>query len=65
PSGHVEGYITLRWIGAENYPIPECEQMRREALDSYLPAGMKTIETAARREQVAARRRGVIKRFGY
>lgn len=64
PSGHIEGYITLRWMGAESYPKPECKQMKREALEGYLPTGMKTIDASARREQLSARRLGVIKRFG-
>ncbi len=65
PSAHVEGYITLRWIGADHYPIPVCEQMKREAMGDYLPKTMKTISPQARKEQLAARRLGVIKRFGY
>lgn len=65
PSGHEEGYITVRWIGARSYPIPECVQMKRELLRDWLPAGVRTIDKAQRGEQLAARRRGVIKRFGY
>jgi hypothetical protein len=65
PSGHVEGYITLRWMGADNYPVPGCEQMKRDELPSYLPDGAKTIDDPGRQAQLAARRRGIIKRFGY
>jgi len=65
PSGHVEGYITLRWMGAQSYPVPHCEQINRDALADYLPAGVKTIGQQERKQQLAARRRGVIKRFGY
>lgn len=65
PSGHVEGYITVRWIGTAHYPIPVCTQMKREELSSYLPDGAKKIQAPARREQLAARRRGVHRRFGY
>jgi len=65
PSGHVEGYITVRWIGAQNYPAPQCIQMKCEALRDYLPAGMETLSGDARKQQLAARRGGVIKRFGY
>lgn len=64
PSGHEEGYITVRWIGAAHYPAPQCVQVKREELAAHLPAGVKTIQPAARREQLAARRRGVIRRFG-
>ncbi|MEP1470126.1 MAG: DUF1214 domain-containing protein [Halieaceae bacterium] len=65
PSGHVEGYITLRWMGAESSPTPHCQQVKRDALPSYLPQGTKTIDREGRRAQLAARRLGVIKRFGY
>jgi len=65
PSGHVEGYITVRWIGAQSYPVPACRQLKRAALADYLPAAVKTIDPAQRRSQLAARRRGVIRRFGY
>jgi hypothetical protein len=65
PSDHVEGYITVRWIGAGHYPTPECRQMDRDSLQSYLPAGTKRISASQGAEQLAARRRGVIKRFGY
>ena len=65
PSGHVEGYITVRWIGATNYPAPQCIQMKREGLASYLPTTVRTVNSTQRRMQLAARRRGVIKRFGY
>jgi hypothetical protein len=64
PSGHEEGYITVRWIGAAHYPAPQCVQVKREDLAAQLPAGVKTIHPLARREQLAARRRGVIRRFG-
>lgn len=65
PSGHAEGYITVRWIGAAHYPVPVCTQMKCEKLSSYLPDGTKKIQALARREQLAARRRGVHRRFGY
>lgn len=65
PSGHVEGYITTRWIGASHYPLPECRQMELSSLESYLSDEAKRLSAAERVEQLAARRRGVIKRFGY
>jgi hypothetical protein len=65
PSGHQEGYITVRWIGAAHYPAPQCVQMPCDALHTYLPDGVKKLQRAARQEQLAARRRGAIKRFGY
>jgi Protein of unknown function (DUF1214) len=65
PSEHVEGYITLRWIGAESYPIPHCEQIKVSELQQRLPETVKTINAEQRLQQLAERRRGVIKRFGY
>lgn len=65
PSGHTEGYITVRWIGADHYPTPRCEQMPVTALADYLPAGVRRIDGAGRRAQLAARRAGVIRRFGH
>lgn len=65
PSGHEEGYITVRWIGADAYPAPECIQMKADELAAYLPPNVKRIDARQRREQLAARRRGVIRRFGY
>jgi hypothetical protein len=65
PSGHVEGYITVRWIGAQDCPIPDCKQLPLSALDDHLPAGTKTIDADGRKRQLNARRQGVIRRFGY
>ena len=65
PSGHVEGYVTFRWIGAEHYPVPECLQVKVQALSEALPKNAKRIDAAARQAQLDARRRGVIRRFGY
>ncbi|MDG2273855.1 MAG: DUF1214 domain-containing protein [Halioglobus sp.] len=65
PSGHVEGYITVRWIGATHYPQPQCIQMKVGDLPAYIPDGGKKIKPDARGEQLAARRRGTINRFGY
>jgi hypothetical protein len=63
PSGHTEGYITYRWMLADHYPVPQCRQVPRAALDEHLPAGVRRIEPVQRRAQLAARRRGVHKRF--
>jgi hypothetical protein len=65
PSAHVEGYITVRWIGADHYPVPTCHQMKREALSGFLPAATKTLQAGERKAQLIARRQGVHKRFPY
>lgn len=65
PSGHVEGYITVRWMGAEHYPAPLLAQMPVAELASYLPAGVRSINTEQRRQQLEGRRLGILRRFGY
>lgn len=64
PSGHAEGYVTVRWIGADSYPVPEAEQMKLDQLDQLL-AGRRQLTPAERREQIAQRRRGAVNRFGF
>jgi hypothetical protein len=63
PSGHSEGYLTVRWMLAETCPIPQCQQMKRADLARALPAGVARITPEARALQIAARRRGVARRF--
>ncbi len=64
PSGHEEGYVTVRWIGAEHYPVPEVEQVKLPQLGQLLQ-GRKSLTPEQRREQIAGRRRGVVNRFGF
>ena len=64
PSGHQEGYITVRWIGATQCPIPRCEQTKLSDFQNNLPEGVQKISSEARRQQLAARRSGAIRRFG-
>ena len=63
PSGHTEGYITYRWMLAQDCPVPRCLQVPRTALFEHLPAGVQRITPEARRAQLEARRSGVQKRF--
>lgn len=63
PSGHSEGYITFRWMMGDSCPIPQCQQVKRSELFAHLPASIKQISPDQRREQLAERRRGVVKRF--
>lgn len=63
PSGHSEGYITFRWMLADSCPVPQCEQVKRSELFQRLPEAIKQITPEQRREQLAERRRGVVKRF--
>ena len=65
PSGHTEGYITFRWVGADAYPVPQCQQVARAQLFDSLPTTVSRISPAERQEQLASRRRGVARRFPY
>ncbi|PLW82278.1 hypothetical protein CWI75_10910 [Kineobactrum sediminis] len=64
PAGFNEGYVTVRWMQADHYPLPRATQISLGELDEHLPATMKKVTAAERAEQIAARRRGVIQRFG-
>ncbi len=64
PSGHEEGYITYRWIGAESYPKPSCEQMSVLDLKARYPQLLDRIDGEQRRQQIRQRRQGVVRRFG-
>ena len=63
-SGFSEGYLTYRWMLAGSCPEPQTTQVKTAELCKHLPATIKRITPDARREQLAARRRGVINRFG-
>ena len=65
PAGHSEGYITFRWIGSETYPKPSVTQLPAADLPAHLPSGVRRLTAAQRAGQIAARRRGVSKRFPY
>lgn len=64
PAGFNEGYITVRWMQAENYPTPAVQQVKLSELGEILPATVRRLDAAGRAEQIATRRRGVIQRFG-
>jgi len=64
PSGHDEGYVTFRWIGADHYPRPSVDQFSAGELEANLPGAVRRITRDERLEQLRGRRRGVVKRFG-
>ncbi len=63
PSGHEEGYVTFRWMGSQENPRPTCTQVPRQRLMETLPGGVRTLGPDDRAQQIAARRRGVRRRF--
>lgn len=65
-SGYSAGYMVCRWMAAQQAPQPRVERIKRVDLAHHMPGDVKTIDATARREQLAARRRGVMARFsGY
>lgn len=64
PSGHEEGYITYRWIGADHYPKPTGEQMKVTELRSKHPHLLNRVSDEQRKQQLKERREGVVQRFG-
>ena len=64
PAGFNEGYITVRWMQADHYPTPQAQQVKLSELDALLPANVRRVDKPGRATQIAARRRGVIQRFG-
>lgn len=65
PSGFAEGYMTIRWMLADHYPQPQATQVKLADLERHLPATTKRVTPAQRAEQIAARRRGVLQRWGH
>jgi hypothetical protein len=61
--GHTEGMMGRRWMFAKENPRYSCTLVDFDQLDAVLPAGVKRITPEARKEQLAARRRGLYKRF--
>jgi hypothetical protein len=65
-AGYASGYMICRWMAASSTPTPIVERVKRSALTEHLPNGVRTISPPQRREQLAGRRRGVMRRFsGY
>ena len=63
PSGHKEGYMTLRWIGSKVYPKPDVTLTQFGSLKKELSKEVKTISPDERNRQIKDRRTGVLKRF--
>ena len=63
PSGHTEGYITFRWIGADSSPRPSVQQVRRSELFEALPPGIQRCTPEQRRDELRRKRIGICRRF--
>lgn len=62
-SGYSAGYMCCRWIGTDSAPQPKVECVKRADLFKHLPPSVKRIDAAGRCDQLAARRRGIMRRF--
>lgn len=64
-SGYTEGMMGRRWMFADSSPNVEFQLVPHTSLFKHLPGDVKRITAEGRREQLAARRRGVYNRFGW
>lgn len=64
-AGHCEGYVTLRWMGAETSPRPDYQVVKLSELSRHLPPTARRITPAERAEQIRQRRLGLYNRFHY
>lgn len=62
-TGHSEGYVTLRWMGADESPKPNYKVVKLTELEQHLPSDVKRVTPAQRAEQIKERRRGLVNRF--
>lgn len=62
-SGYSAGYGLCRWIDVDSAPTPTVERIKLGDLFEHLPPGVQRIDAAGRQAQLAARRRGIVRRF--
>lgn len=63
PSGHEEGYVTVRWIGGETAQVPQCRSVPRSALREALPESAARVAPGQREAALRTRKRGIARRF--
>ena len=61
--GYGQGPMIVRWLRAEDTPVPRTRVVAIDELDAQLPASTPRVDAAARQEAAKARRRGIRKRF--
>ena len=61
--GNRRGAAIVRWVRADDAPVPTTRVVPFDQLDSVLPASTPRVTPAERRAVMAARRAGVRKRF--
>lgn len=64
-SGFSAGYITFRWMLADEHPIPKAQQVKFAVRFDHMPDNVKRMGPDERIEQLAERKSGVYARFGY
>lgn len=62
-AGHTEGILTYRWVWATTFPEPESVVVPLAGLADHLPAGHPLVAPDERRRALAARQRGIARRF--
>jgi hypothetical protein len=61
--GYSQGPMIFRWLRAEDTPVPTTQVIRIDEIDDRLPASTQRIDVKERQGTIAARHRGIRKRF--
>jgi len=64
PAGFRHGPMIVRWLRADAAPVPDARVVGYAELDSAMPAGTARVTPGERSATIAARRDGVLRRFG-
>ncbi len=61
--GHARGPMLFRWIVADHAPEPQCTTAKFDEVRDHLPSSTRQVSPSERRETLARRRAGVLRRF--
>ena len=61
--GYRQGPMIFRWLRAEDAPVPQTSVVAFDELGARLPASTRRVDAEERQQTIAARRRGIRKRF--
>ena len=61
--GYADGLVAYRWVRPTTAPTPTSTAIEVSAVRDHLPASTPQFSAADRQAQIAARRRGVARRF--
>jgi len=61
--GRPDGLVSYRYVWSSDAPVPTSRVVKTASLRAHLPAFTPTFAAAARRDQIARRRRAIARRF--